>query len=96
MNTVDGIKIADFGLAKKMRPYATTKVVTMWYRAPELFFGMKNYTTKIDVWSVGCIAAEMLMKRPLFGTCNNETSEVRKMFDIMGTPDANDWERDCL
>ena len=57
----NGIKIADFGLAKKMRPYATTKVCTMWYRAPELLLGMKNYTTKIDIWSVGCIATEMVL-----------------------------------
>ena len=56
-----GIKIADFGLAKKMRPYATTKVCTAWYRAPELLLGVKNYTTKIDIWSVGCIATQLLL-----------------------------------
>ena len=44
-----GIKIADFGLAKKMRPYATTKVCTAWYRAPELLLGARHYTKAIGI-----------------------------------------------
>lgn len=50
------VKVADFGLAKKMTPLSTVKVCTMWYRAPELFLGYKQYTPNIDVWAVGCIA----------------------------------------
>ena len=60
------IKVADFGLAKKLSALSTVKVCTMWYRAPELFLGYKNYTSNIDIWSVGCIAVEFLIKEPLF------------------------------
>lgn len=52
------VKLADFGLAKKMvNKLSTTKVVTLWYRAPELLLGLRSYSSKIDVWSVGCVLA---------------------------------------
>lgn len=57
INEEGELKVADFGLAKKLAQLSTTRVVTMLYRAPELFLGMKNYTTKIDIWSVGCVGA---------------------------------------
>lgn len=57
------LKICDFGLARQygspLRPY-THLVVTLWYRAPELLFGQQKYSTAIDMWSVGCIMAELL------------------------------------
>lgn len=57
MNNRGEIKLADFGLARYHDPHITTKltrkVVTIWYRAPELFFGERNYSNKIDMWSVG-------------------------------------------
>lgn len=66
----DGIiKLADFGLA---RPFSlpvktyTHEVVTLWYRAPEVLLGQKQYSTPLDQWSVGCIMAEMAQKKPLF------------------------------
>ena len=53
------IKLADFGLGRKCRPEGiyTYKVVTLWYRAPELILGCKNYDDKVDVWSIGCVLA---------------------------------------
>jgi cyclin-dependent kinase 2 len=48
-----------------IRPY-TSDVVTLWYRAPELLLGSTEYSTPIDIWSIGCIFAEMVTKRPLF------------------------------
>ena len=63
------MKIADFGLARyysKPVEHMTELVVTLWYRAPELLFGTKKYSTEIDMWSVGCIMAELLLKEPLF------------------------------
>ena len=66
VNENGGVKLADFGLAKKLRKMSTVKVVTMWYRAPELLLGIRGYSTKVDVWSVGCLAAELLVRRPLF------------------------------
>lgn len=63
------LKVADFGLAREygspLRPY-TPVVVTLWYRAPELLLGIKEYSTHVDVWSCGCIFAEFLTSKPLF------------------------------
>lgn len=63
------LKVGDFGLAREygspLRPY-TPVVVTLWYRAPELLLGVKEYSTMIDIWSVGCIFAEFLTLKPLF------------------------------
>ena len=65
----DNLKIADFGLSRvftmPIRPY-TSDVVTLWYRAPELLLGSTEYSTPIDIWSIGCIFSEMVTKRPLF------------------------------
>jgi serine/threonine protein kinase len=62
------VKVADFGLAKvfKNKKYLTVKVVTLWYRAPEILLGNRAYDSKIDVWSAGCILAELLLRKPLF------------------------------
>jgi len=65
------LKICDFGLAKHFhsRRYKyTTLVVTLWYRAPELLLGCNEYTSKIDIWSIGCIFAELILGEPLFPT----------------------------
>jgi serine/threonine protein kinase len=62
------LAICDFGSAKKLDPKKpqknTTYICTRWYRAPELLFGVKNYSSKIDIWAAGCIISEMLLKRP--------------------------------
>lgn len=63
------VKVADFGLARNFLPpfkAYTDKVVTLWYRAPELLLGVNSYSAAIDIWSVGCIFAEMLNREPLF------------------------------
>ncbi len=69
LGTNDDLKIADFGLAREfgipIRPY-TKGVVTLWYRAPELLLGATEYSTPVDLWSVGCIFAEIVSKRVLF------------------------------
>lgn len=72
INSEGVVKVADFGLAKKLSKFSTTLVVTMWYRAPELFLGLKNYTTNIDIWSLGCVLAEFMIGKPLFGHCQTE------------------------
>lgn len=62
------LKICDFGLARRfgspIRRY-TNLVVTLWYRSPELLLGAEKYTPAIDMWSVGCIFAELILKEPL-------------------------------
>ncbi|XP_044261856.1 cyclin-dependent kinase 2-like [Tribolium madens] len=87
------IKIADFGLSRcfsiPTKPY-THEVVTMWYRAPELLLGSKLYTNGIDVWSVGCVMAEMLLKRALFPG-DSEIDQMFKIFKTLGTPNEDVW-----
>ena len=63
------LKITDFGLSRSFIPGGsrmTNSVVTLWYRAPELLLGSKYYTTAIDVWSAGCVFAELLTGSPIF------------------------------
>ncbi|KAJ7421597.1 Mitogen-activated protein kinase 1 [Pitangus sulphuratus] len=72
LNTTCDLKICDFGLARVADPdhdhtgFLTEYVATRWYRAPEIMLNSKGYTKSIDIWSVGCILAEMLSNRPIF------------------------------
>ncbi|XP_023242571.1 cyclin-dependent kinase 2-like [Centruroides sculpturatus] len=87
------IKLADFGLARAfgvpLRSY-THEVVTLWYRAPEILLGTKFYSTSVDVWSIGCIFAEMLTRRALFPG-DSEIDQLFRVFRTLGTPDDRIW-----
>lgn len=93
LNNCGQIKVADFGLARKFgSPVGplTPLVVTLWYRAPELLLGQKEYEASIDMWSIGCIFAELLTRKPLFsGT--SEIDQIGKIIQILGTPSENIW-----
>lgn len=82
------LKLADFGLARAfgipVRQY-TREVITLWYRAPEILLGSKQYSTPVDLWSIGCIFAEMAMQKPLFPG-DSEIDELFKIFQVLGTP----------
>jgi len=65
-------------------------VVTLWYRAPDVLMGSKKYSTSVDIWSVGCIFAEMVNGRPLFPG-SSERDQLIKIFRVLGTPDPNTW-----
>ena len=80
------VKVADFGLARSFLPpfkAYTDKVVTLWYRAPELLLGVSSYSTGIDMWSVGCIFAEMLTREPLF-RAESEIGLLHKVSSAQG------------
>ena len=85
------MKIGDFGLARgygiPVKNY-THEVVTLWYRPPDVLLGNKTYGTTVDMWSIGCIFAEMVTGKPLFPG-NSETDQLKKIFLIMGTPTEN-------
>jgi len=69
------LKIADFGLARGFGIPAknfTHEVVTLWYRAPDILMESKSYSTTVDIWSVGCIFAEIVNRRPLFPGTSEE------------------------
>lgn len=88
------LKVGDFGLAREygspLKAY-TSIVVTLWYRAPELLLGIKEYSTHIDVWSIGCIFGELLHMEPLFPG-KSEVDELNRIFKLLGTPSEKSWE----
>lgn len=66
------------------------QVVTLWYRAPEILLGGRAYSTGVDMWSIGCIFAEMCTRKPLFPG-DSEIDEIFKIFRSLGTPTEEDW-----
>lgn len=64
--------------------------MTLWYRSPEILLGGRAYSTGVDMWSVGCIFAEMCTRKPLFPG-DSEIDEIFKIFRILGTPSEVDW-----
>jgi serine/threonine protein kinase len=87
------IKIADFGLARTfsvLHPTYTNEVVTLWYRSPEILMGSSEYSTALDVWSIGCTFAEMMKLIPMFGG-DCEIDQLYKIFRHCGTPTEQDW-----
>lgn len=87
------LKVGDFGLAREygspLKHY-TPIVVTMWYRAPELLLGVKEYSTPIDMWSVGCIFGELLTMKPLFPG-KSDIDQLNRIFKDLGTPSEKIW-----
>ncbi|CAF0934860.1 unnamed protein product [Rotaria sordida] len=87
------LKVGDFGLAREygspLKPY-TPIVVTLWYRAPELLLGDKQYSTPIDMWSVGAIFGELLLMKPLFPG-KSELDQLNRIFKDLGTPNEKIW-----
>jgi cyclin-dependent kinase len=93
ISTTHELKIADFGLARTfgipVRSY-THEVVTLWYRAPDVLMGSRKYSTPVDVWSVGCIFAEMLTAGPLFPGVDDR-DQIERIFKGLGTPTVQSW-----
>ncbi|XP_024007627.1 cyclin-dependent kinase G1 isoform X2 [Eutrema salsugineum] len=93
MNNTGELKICDFGMARQygspIKPY-TQMVVTQWYRPPELLLGAKEYSTAVDMWSIGCIMAELLSQKPLFPG-KSELDQLQKIFAVLGTPSEAIW-----
>jgi len=88
------LKLADFGLARAfgipLYKNFSHEVVTLWYRAPDVLMGSKKYSTPIDIWSAGCIFAEMVTGKALFpGKDSND--QLQKIFKLMGTPVEETW-----
>mmetsp|Transcript_47667 Transcript_47667/g.83919 ORF Transcript_47667/g.83919 Transcript_47667/m.83919 type:complete len:334 (-) Transcript_47667:128-1129(-) len=87
------LKIADFGMARAFSlpiPKYTHEVVTTWYRAPEILFGSQEYALPIDMWSAGCIMAEMAHGSALFRG-DSEIDTIFQIFQRLGTPSDVEW-----
>lgn len=87
------LKVADFGLARSCSSRATDmtqKVVTLWYRAPELLLGSTCYSFPIDLWSVGCTAGELLLGRPILPG-DDEKDQLHRIFSLLGSPTTRIW-----
>mmetsp|Transcript_10617 Transcript_10617/g.29765 ORF Transcript_10617/g.29765 Transcript_10617/m.29765 type:complete len:349 (+) Transcript_10617:94-1140(+) len=87
------VKLTDFGLS---RPYGSPQrllspqVVTQWYKAPELLYGARHYGEGIDLWALGCVFAELMLRAPyLPGT--SDIDQLGKIFAALGTPTEADW-----
>lgn len=87
------VKLADFGLARTFEMSVQTythEVMTLWYRAPEIILGERHYSPAADVWSLGCIVAEMLLGYSLFRG-ENSRDQLDKIFYVVGTPREETW-----
>lgn len=95
VNNDGQVKLADFGLARLYnsndieRPY-TNKVITLWYRPPELLLGEERYGKPVDVWSCGCILGELFAKEPMFRG-KTELDQLEKIFEVCGSPTTSTW-----
>eukprot|EP00607_Mallomonas_marina_P009976 CAMPEP_0182420872 /NCGR_PEP_ID=MMETSP1167-20130531/5961_1 /TAXON_ID=2988 /ORGANISM="Mallomonas Sp, Strain CCMP3275" /LENGTH=365 /DNA_ID=CAMNT_0024597393 /DNA_START=149 /DNA_END=1246 /DNA_ORIENTATION=- len=87
------LKLADFGLARAFTPPLkplTVEVITRWYRAPEILLGSTMYSSFVDMWSVGCILAEMCNMKPLLPG-DSEIDQLHRIFRMLGTPTEKEW-----
>lgn len=90
------LKYADFGLArfysKGRNLDYTNRVITIWYRPPELLLGETQYGPAVDVWSAACVFLEMFTKKAIFPGEGGELSQLEKVYSILGVPTAEDWK----
>ncbi|TKY65136.1 serine/threonine-protein kinase [Spatholobus suberectus] len=93
------LKIGDFGLANTLSPNSkqplTSRVVTLWYRPPELLMGSTNYGVSVDLWSVGCVFAELLLEKPILKG-RTEVEQLHKIFKLCGSPPDEFWKKSKL
>ncbi|KAM7269670.1 hypothetical protein ACFE04_025167 [Oxalis oulophora] len=93
------LKVADFGLANfvssRHKHPLTSRVVTLWYRPPELLLGATDYGATVDLWSVGCVLAELLLGKPILQG-RTEVEQLHKIFKLCGSPPDDYWKKSKL
>ena len=88
------MKLADFGLARMFgtpKTRLSPQAITLWYKPPELLLGASEYSAAADMWSVGCIFAELLLRRPFLQGKNSDISQLDTIFTVFGTPTETNW-----
>lgn len=87
------IKIGDFGVSRftnvPMKAY-TQDIITLWYRPPEILLQSRKYSSEVDLWSIGCIIAELLLLKPLYQG-KNEEDQLNRIFEVNGLPTVEEW-----
>lgn len=89
------LKLADFGLArfyaKRHQLDYTNRVITIWYRSPELLLGETQYTAAVDIWSAACVMVEIFTKHAIFPGDGSELNQLDKIYSVLGTPSRQAW-----
>ena len=89
------LKLADFGLARFYAKHHqldyTNRVITIWYRSPELLLGDTQYGPAVDIWSAACVLVEIFTKRAIFPGDGSELNQLEKIYAVLGTPNRTDW-----
>ena len=89
------LKLADFGLArffsKRGKPDYTNRVITIWYRSPELLFGETQYGPAVDIWSAACVMIEIFTRHAIFPGDGGEINQLEKIYNVLGTPTRSEW-----
>jgi len=84
------LKLADFGLTRKVDGRMTVQAITRWYRPPEMLMGCSSYTMAVDMWSVGVVFAEMFLRVPFF-SAESDIEQLNMIYRALGTPSERDW-----
>lgn len=89
------LKLADFGLArffaKRGKPDYTNRVITIWYRSPELLLGETQYGPAVDIWSAACVMIEIFTRHAIFPGDGGEINQLDKIYNVLGTPTKSEW-----
>lgn len=89
------LKLADFGLArffaKRRQLDYTNRVITIWYRSPELLLGETQYGPAVDIWSAACVLVEIFTRHAIFPGDGGEISQLDKIHNVLGTPTTSEW-----
>lgn len=89
------LKLADFGLArfyaKRSKLDYTNRVITIWYRSPELLLGETQYGSAVDIWSAACVLVEIFTRHAIFPGDGGEINQLDKIYNVLGTPTSQDW-----
>ncbi|OMJ81345.1 hypothetical protein SteCoe_18197 [Stentor coeruleus] len=98
VNNQGQVKLGDFGLARTIsgnpQETYTNRVITLWYRPPELLLGANQYSFEVDMWSAGCIIGEILARQPMFPE-GDEPKMLQKIYSICGTFNEETWPESC-
>jgi CTD kinase subunit alpha len=89
------LKLADFGLArfyqKRQKQDYTNRVITIWYRSPELLMGETQYGPAVDIWSAACVLVEIFTRHAIFPGDGGEINQLDKIYNVLGTPSRSEW-----